>query len=60
MIEDKFRHTVVVVANLLLVLSLGMLNYFRNEVEQNVFEELKRENHLRPIVTLLHDVQHIT
>jgi len=46
-------------ANLLLVLALGMNNDFWNEVAENIFEKLRRKNHLGPIVTLLHNIKDV-
>lgn len=52
--------SVIVVANLLFILGLRVNDDFGKEVHENVFEEFRSHDHLRPIMTLLEDVQHVT
>jgi hypothetical protein len=49
-----------VVTDLLFILGLGVNDNFRKEVHENVFEEFWSHDHLRPIMALLEDVQHVT
>ena len=51
---------VVVVADLLFVLALGVDDEFRDEVEENVTEEVPGEGELNPVVSVFQDVQDIT
>ena len=48
--------TVVVVANLLLILALGVPEDIGNELGEDMLEELRGEDHLCPVVTSLHDL----
>ena len=47
------------VADLLLILGLGVLDDLGDEREEDVFEELEREDHLGPVVAELHGVEHV-
>ena len=47
------------VANLLLILALGVPEDIGNELGEDMLEELRGEDHLCPVVTLLHNLQHI-
>ena len=47
------------VADLLLVLGLGVDDDFGKKLGEDVFEELGSENHLGPIVTGLENVKNI-
>ena len=47
------------VTNLLFVLRLSVLDDLGYQRKEDVFEELQGEDHLGPIVTLLHNVQHV-
>ena len=51
--------TVVVAADLLLILALRMDNYFRNHLGEHVFKQFWGENHLRPIMASLQSVKDI-
>ncbi len=51
---------VVVVADLLFVLALGVDDEFRDEVEENVTEEVPSEGELNPVVSVFQDVQDVT
>ena len=53
------KRTVVVTADLFLVLRLRVHDDLRDENGENVLEELERERHLRPVMTLLHNVEHV-
>ena len=52
--------TVVVVANLLLILALGVPEDIGNELGEDVLEKLRGEDHLCPVVTGLENVEHVT
>ena len=52
--------TVVVVANLLLILALGVPEDIGNELGEDVLEELRGKDHLCPVVTGLENVEHVT
>ena len=47
------------VANLLLILRLGMHDDGRDKRKEHIFEELKREDHLGPVMALLQNVEDI-
>lgn len=48
------------VSDLFAVLRLGVTDDVGDEVEEDILEELEGEHHLGPVVTLFHNVQHIT
>ena len=47
------------VADLLLVLGLGVFDDLWNKRKEDVFKELEREDHLGPVMALLHRVKDI-
>ena len=46
-------------ADLFLILALRVDKDLRNQGSEDIFEVLQGEVHLRPVVTLFHNVQHI-
>lgn len=51
--------TVVMVANLLLILGSRVDDNFRNQVKEDVFEEFRREVEVSPIVAEFQDIENI-
>jgi len=51
--------TVIMAADLLLVLTFRVQDDFGKKLSKNVFEQLRCEGHFRPIVALFHDIQNI-
>ena len=47
------------VADLFLVLCLRVHDDLGDENGENVLEELERERHLRPVMSLRHNVEHV-
>ena len=47
------------ITDLLLILGFSVLDNLRNQVEQHVFKELPGEDHLRPVMALLQNIQYI-
>jgi len=56
----KVIASVIVVTNLLFVLALGVNDDFRQQVGEDIFEELRSEDHLCPVVSLFHDFEDVT
>ena len=57
--RKRRRRTVIVVADLFLVLALRVDDDFGNEASEDVFEELRGEDHLREVMTLLENLEDV-